>query len=429
MRKMKDSGIEWIGEIPEEWTLTKIGSVYDERNTKVSDQDYQPLSVTKQGVVPQLETAAKTDNGDNRKLIKKNDFVINSRSDRRGSCGISELDGSCSLINTVLKPRNDMCNRYYGYVFKSDMFADEYYRWGHGIVDDLWSTKWSDMKSIYIPMPPIANQEHMASYLDSKCSKIDSIISKQEQIIEKLKEYKLSLITEAVTKGLDPNVEMKDSGIQWVGYINSDFTLVKIGQFCFVTKLAGFEYTSTMVDNILDESDVPIVRAQNVRMFSFDDYITEFIPAIVSEKLSRCALDKKAVLMTFIGAGIGDVCVFEKEKRYHLAPNVAKIEIREQYKNMLDEDFLMFYLGSHAGKGEISKISKASAQPSLSMGTIRGLTITLPSIESQKKIVKYIVSNCKDIDKSISLRNEIIKKMIVFKKSLIYEVVTGKKEV
>ena len=116
MRKMKDSGVEWIGEIPEEWTLTKIGSVYDERNTKVSDQDYQPLSVTKQGVVPQLETAAKTDNGDNRKLIKKNDFVINSRSDRRGSCGISELDGSCSLINTVLKPRNDMCNRYYGYV-------------------------------------------------------------------------------------------------------------------------------------------------------------------------------------------------------------------------------------------------------------------------------------------------------------------------
>ena len=137
MREMKDSGMEWIGEIPVDWELSKIGSVYDERNEKVSDKDFAPLSVTKQGIVPQLETAAKTDNGDNRKLIRKNDFVINSRSDRRGSCGISEYEGSCSLINIVLKPQINVCNRYYGFVFKSDSFADEYYRWGHGIVDDL----------------------------------------------------------------------------------------------------------------------------------------------------------------------------------------------------------------------------------------------------------------------------------------------------
>lgn len=173
MRKMKDSGVEWIGEIPVDWKLSKIGSVYDERNEKVSDKDFAPLSVTKQGIVPQLETAAKTDNGDNRKLIRKDDFVINSRSDRRGSCGISEYEGSCSLINTVLKPQTNMCNRYYGFVFKSDGFADEYYRWGHGIVDDLWSTKWIDMKSIYIPAPDITEQERIADYLDAKCSKID----------------------------------------------------------------------------------------------------------------------------------------------------------------------------------------------------------------------------------------------------------------
>ena len=94
MREMKDSGVEWIGTIPTNWKLNKIGTLYDERSTKVNDSEYPPLSVTKQGIVPQLETAAKTDNGDNRKLIKKNDFVINSRSDRRGSCGISEYEGS-----------------------------------------------------------------------------------------------------------------------------------------------------------------------------------------------------------------------------------------------------------------------------------------------------------------------------------------------
>ena len=153
MRKMKYSGIEWIGQIPEEWTLSKIGTIYDERNEKVSDKDYPPLSVTKQGVVPQLETAAKTENGDIRKRIGKNDFVINSRSDRRGSCGISEYDGSCSLINIVLKPRHNMNNKYYNYVFRSELFADEFYRWGNGIVDDLWSTKWDNMKRIYIPFP------------------------------------------------------------------------------------------------------------------------------------------------------------------------------------------------------------------------------------------------------------------------------------
>ena len=96
-RQMKDSGVEWIGQIPEEWKLSKIGAIYEERNEKVSDTDFQPLSVTKQGVIPQLESAAKSNDSDNRKLIRKNDFVINSRSDRRGSCGISEYDGSCSL--------------------------------------------------------------------------------------------------------------------------------------------------------------------------------------------------------------------------------------------------------------------------------------------------------------------------------------------
>ena len=208
MIKMKDSGVEWIGEIPINWELNKIGSIYEERNTKVSDKDFPPLSVTKKGIVPQLENAAKTDNGDNRKLIKKNDFVINSRSDRRGSCGISEYDGSCSLINTVLKPRRNMSNKYYSYVFRSELFADEFYRWGNGIVDDLWSTKWSNMKNIYIPSPPLELQHRIADYLDEKCIKIDKIIEKQQAVIEKLKEYQLTIITEAVTLGLNKKVDL-----------------------------------------------------------------------------------------------------------------------------------------------------------------------------------------------------------------------------
>ena len=111
-REMKDSGVDWLGAIPLTWSLQKISTFYSLRNQKVSDKDYLPLSVTKKGVLPQLENVAKSDDGDNRKLVKKGDFVINSRSDRRGSCGISPLDGSVSLINTVLIPRGQANPQY-----------------------------------------------------------------------------------------------------------------------------------------------------------------------------------------------------------------------------------------------------------------------------------------------------------------------------
>src|SRR5574344_2039417 len=144
VREYKDSGITWIGRIPQDWNTTKLGSLYTQRNEKVSDKDYAPLSVTMQGILPQLETAAKTDDGDNRKRVCKGDFAINSRSDRRGACGISSYEGSVSLINTILSPRESMDPGYYNWLFHTASFADEYYKWGHGIVDDLWTTRWSE---------------------------------------------------------------------------------------------------------------------------------------------------------------------------------------------------------------------------------------------------------------------------------------------
>ena len=122
MRVMKNSGIEWIGEIPNSWSTARISGLYTVRREKVSDKDYPPLSVTMQGIVPQLETAAKTNDGDNRKLVRKGDFAINSRSDRRGSCGISSYDGSVSLINTVLVPLEEMNPQYFIDYLKEKFF-------------------------------------------------------------------------------------------------------------------------------------------------------------------------------------------------------------------------------------------------------------------------------------------------------------------
>ena len=198
-RAMKDSGIAWIGEIPSHWETDNIGSLYSQRNEKVSDKDYPPLSVSKMGVVPQLETAAKTDDGDNRKLVRKGDFAINSRSDRRGSCGISAYDGSVSLINTILTPRTEMNPRFYDWLFHTSVFADEFYKWGHGIVDDLWTTRWAEMKRISIVVPPIAEQQSIADFLDKKCAEIDALITKKETFLAELETYKKSVIYEYVT--------------------------------------------------------------------------------------------------------------------------------------------------------------------------------------------------------------------------------------
>ena len=197
--KLKDCGIKWIGKISTQWGLSKIGNVYSLRTQKVSDKVYPPLSVTMKGVLPQLENVAKTDDGDNRKLVKKGDFVINSRSDRRGSCGISDLDGSVSLINLVLKPHAEMNPRYYNWLFHTESFADEFYSWGHGIVDDLWSTRWQEMRNITIPVPPLSEQKEIADYLDEKCSEIDAVIADKQKQLETLDEYKKSLIFEYVT--------------------------------------------------------------------------------------------------------------------------------------------------------------------------------------------------------------------------------------
>ena len=175
---MKNSGIEWIGNIPNDWNLINVGSLFQCRNEKVSDKEYAPLSVSKGGVVPQIDTVAKTDAGDNRKLVKKNDFVINSRSDRKQSCGYSNLEGSVSLINTVLYVANEniILPQYTTFLLKNYGFAEEFYRWGHGIVADLWTTRWQEMKSIVLPIPSIQKQTEIILELDKKCAAVDRLM-------------------------------------------------------------------------------------------------------------------------------------------------------------------------------------------------------------------------------------------------------------
>ena len=414
-RQMKDSGVEWIGQIPEEWKLSKIGAIYEERNEKVSDTDFQPLSVTKQGVIPQLESAAKSNDSDNRKLIRKNDFVINSRSDRRGSCGISEYDGSCSLINTVLKPRRNMCNAYYGFVFRSECFADEFYRWGNGIVDDLWSTKWSNMKRIYIPAPPLKEQEKIASYLDRKCAEIDAIIAKQQQIIEKLKEYKLSVITEAVTKGLDPNVPMKDSGVEWIGMVPEEWRISRIKYICEFnpgTKKANHDVVSYAPMECVKDG---YLIKKEIRHDGISTGLTSFEEGdIIMAKVTPCfengniAIAKD--LVNKFGVGSSELFVFRAKK----------VNTQWLFYFLRNSIFKKLAEATMTGTGGLKRVS-----PSF----IRDFSLALPPEKEQRRIIEYLDKKCMEIDRVIKYKQSAVEKLGQYKKSLIYEVVTGKMEV
>ena len=228
---VKNSGVEWLGEVPAHWSLRRLGYYFIERRTKVSDKDYEPLSVTKSGVVPQLDTAAKTDDGDNRKLVCVGDFVINSRSDRKGSSGLAGRDGSVSLINTVLEPFGEVSGGFVHHLLRSVAFQEEFYRYGKGIVADLWSTNYSEMRNITLAMPPRSEQEPIAAFIDRETAKIDGLVAEQEKLIALLKEKRQAVISHAVTKGLNPDAPMKDSGIEWLGEVPAHWDVARVKHF------------------------------------------------------------------------------------------------------------------------------------------------------------------------------------------------------
>lgn len=423
----KDSGIAWIGNIPGEWKIKKLGNFYTQRNEKVSDKDFAPLSVTMQGILPQLETAAKTNDGDNRKLVRVGDFAINSRSDRRGSCGISPYDGSVSLINTVLCPKGKMNAKFYNWLFHTTMFADEYYKWGHGIVDDLWTTRWSEMKNISVVEPPLSEQQAIALYLDEKCGEIDSLISLQEEMISELQAYKQSVITEAVTKGLDPNVPMKDSGVEWIGMIPVLWTFSRAGDIANYKK---GPFGSAITKSVfVDKSDktVKVYEQQNAikkdwRLGYY--YITN---DYYMNNLTAFEVHAGDIIVSCAGT-IGEM--------YVMPPNIEKgvinqalMRIRLNESLGINKKYFM-YLFDVLLKVESSKSSNGSAIKNIPpFNILKKIRFGLPPLSEQQAIASYLDEKTSQIDSLIALKQEKITELKDYKKSIIYEYVTGKKKV
>ena len=420
-RKMKDSGIEWIGEIPEGWEVGQIGQLYSERRTKVSDKDYPPLSVTMKGILPQLSTAAKTDAHDDRKLVCKGDFAINSRSDRRGSCGISEQDGSISLINTVLQPRGEMNPGYYNWLFHTSMFADEFYKWGHGIVDDLWTTGWSDMKKIGVPVPSKCEQKQLAEHLNIECSNIDSILSKTRSSIEEYKKLKQAVITQAVTKGVRGEREMKDSGVAWIGKVPKEWDVRKLKAVSARINVGVVIRPSEYFD---DNGTVPFLRGINVKEYTISSENMVYISQTSNRALYKSQVHTGDILIVRDG-NIGASCVVPS--CYNGANVVSMVIVTPN--NNCDSRFLCYSLNSEVGKTQFTLTKIGSALTHTSVSAVSDILSPVPSREEQYEIADYLDAKCAEIDGLIAKKAQLVKELETYKKSLIYEVVTGKREV
>lgn len=415
MREMKDSGTVWLGTIPANWDIARIGSFYRLRNTKVSDTDYPPLSVTNKGVVPQLETAAKTNAHDDRKLVKKGDFAINSRSDRRGSCGIAPCDGSVSLINTILSPMGEMNPRYYDWLFHTIEFGDEFYKCGHGIVDDLWTTGWQDMKKILIPYPSLAEQEKIANFLDSQCFQIDAISADIQKEIEILEQYKRSVITEAVTKGLNPDAEMKDSGVAWCPQIPSHW------QYSNPKGLFGLRTDRAFRD------DRQLTASQEYGIVCQDEYMEKTGNKVVTVTkdfsiLKHVEPDDFVISMRSFQGGLeysnkrgcisSAYVMLIPNKEFVYAPFYRWLFKSSKYINALQSTSNLVRDGQAMRYANFVKVP-----------------LFIVPIEEQKAIASYLDEKIEKVNSILAAKKKQLEILSNYKKSLIYEYVTGKKEV
>lgn len=418
----RDSGLAWLGQVPAHWELKRLGYYFDERREKVSDKDFPALSVTKNGIVPQIETAAKTDDGDNRKKVCSGDFVINSRSDRKGSSGISTLDGSVSLINTVLRPRAEVVPGYVHQLLRSQTFQEEFYRFGKGIVADLWSTNYSEMSNITLALPSSREQTAIATFLDRETAKIDGLIAEQEKLIVLLAEKRQATISHAVTKGLNPDAPMKDSGVAWLGEVPAHWNVVALKHLVSNPIIDGPHETP-----VKHNTGIPFVSAESLSK-GFVDFAKiwgHISPEDHARYSKRFAPRRGDILIVKLGATTGTTAIVETDEEFNIWVPLAAIRVKAE----IEPKFVCNVLKSNNMKIAYELGWTYGTQQTLGLGTISNLRIPVPPIEEQQEIARYLDSIFPQLD---SLSEEATRGNALLKErrsALISAAVTGKIDV
>lgn len=417
MRKMKDSGVEWIGEIPEEWEVTKVRYLFKIGRGRVIAQ----TELSEAGIYPVY--SSQTKNNGCLGCINTYDFNIDQLTwttdgANAGTVFLRNGKHNCTNVCGTLQPLDKNLDlRYQKYALEHISF---YHKRADTNGYKIMNNEMAEICTIY---PPPLIQHGIADFLDRKCAQIDAIIAGQQEIIEKLKLYKQSVITEAVTKGLDPDVPMKDSGIEWIGEIPECWSRTKLNNFllmvtdgkhgdCMDEENSGYFFVSAkdIINGKIDYSEA--------RQITFTDF---------QEVHRRTKLQVGDLLIPNTGASIGRIAESTDAERsskttFQKSVSVLKIDehkISKRYVKYVLVPALYEYSLTHYG----------SAMQNLLLSEIKRFIVPFPSISEQMQIVDYLNDTCTKIDSFIEKKQTLIDKLTQYKKSLIYEAVTGKLEV
>lgn len=409
MREMKDSGIEWIGQIPEGWELRRAKTLFTQRNSKGNGIEVLLSPTQKYGVVPQsqLEGVVQVKEDTDLQMFKtvhKGDFVISLRS-FQGGFEYSLYEGVCSPAYQVFYPTSPICDTYYRYLFKSQSFISKMNNLTVGIREGK-NIQYVDFANSQIPVPPLAEQERIAAFLDAECAEIDTVLEKTRASIEEYKKLKQAVITQAVTKGIRGDRPMKDSGIEWIGEISQDFEIVKLKWLC----------------DVLDQFRSPVTadkRNQNA------DVLYDYYGASGAiDKIDGYTIDDHVMLIGEDGANL----------RMRNLPIMYEINGKAWVNNhahiLKPKAGVDFYFIFYALEAlDLNYYITGSAQPKLSQDNLRNIWVPITDFTGQKRIAAYISDVCDEFDCLIAKKQQYLTEIENYKKSLIYEYVTGKKEV
>lgn len=416
MRKMKDSGIEWIGEIPEGWEVVKAKYLFAQRNEKGNSALVLLSPTQKYGVIPQsqLEGVVQVkENTDLRtfKTIHIGDFVISLRS-FQGGFEFSNYEGVCSPAYQVFHATKDLSNDFFRYLFKSDGFISKINSLTVGIREGKNIQYW-DFSNMLLALPPKEVQIRSAQYLSAKCTEIDTMLSKTRSSIEEYKKLKQAVITQAVTKGVRGEREMKDSGVDWISEIPANWTVKRGKQLFSETN----ERSETGSEELLTVSHITGVtpRSQkNVNMFMSE--------SLVGYKICHNG-DLAANTMWMWQGAIG-------VSKFHgvISPsyNTYRQKTNDYYFEYLD---YLLRIRPLIDAYTIHSTGITLSRLRLYPDSFLSLYFIVPPITEQKEIADYLDAKCAEIAGLIAKKEQLVKELENYKKSLIYEVVTGKREV
>lgn len=426
MRDMKDSGTEWLGEIPNHWTIQRIKNLFELRNERNYEalEDVNLISLyTDKGVVQHSDLTETTGNkavtADGYKIVKENDIVVNIILCWMGAVGRSAYNGVTSPAYDVYKPLGDTNSKYYHYLFRTSQFNGECYRYGRGIMLMRWRTYSTEFRGISVPLPPVDEQQRIVEFLDKKMNDVDRLIGNVQKQIEKLKAYKQSLITEVVTKGLDSTVPMKDSGVEWIGEIPEHWQVVATKYLFSI--LAG----ATPKSEIIENWDGEIAWITPADYKTEDIYVSggrRNISDIGFQSCSTSLIPVNSIIFSK-RAPIGAVAINISE----LCTNQGCLScINKDEKNSNVKYF--YYVMSIAAK-QYELLGSGTTFKEISASVFSNFLLPCPSMEEQIAMVEYLDSKCVTIDHLFAIKQSKIEKLEQYKRSLIYEYVTGKKEV